>query len=89
MGCKLCMKDCTAEAIEIEQVPTPEAPPNPDGTPGPKAPRRFKMILYLDRCIHCARCAEVCNKDAIYLDEEFEIANFTHEALKRVEGPPE
>jgi formate hydrogenlyase subunit 6/NADH:ubiquinone oxidoreductase subunit I len=86
VGCQLCVKDCTAEAIEIQPVPSPEPPPNPDGTPG-KAPKRFRMVLYIDRCVHCARCAEVCNKDAIYLDEEYEMANFTRGALKLVEGP--
>jgi formate hydrogenlyase subunit 6/NADH:ubiquinone oxidoreductase subunit I len=87
VGCKLCVKDCTAEAIEIEQVKMPAPPPAEEGQPAPKVPKQFRMVLYLDRCIHCARCAEVCNKDAITLDREYEMANFTHEALKIVEGP--
>ena len=76
------MRDCTAEAIEILLKP-----PSPSDLPpeeGKKPAKKFQMILYLDRCIHCARCAEVCPKDAIYLDQEFEVANFTREALRLV-----
>lgn len=87
VGCKLCVKDCTAEAIEIELVDAPPPPPTKEGEPAPKVQKQYRMILYLDRCIHCARCAEVCNRDAITLDEEFEMANFTRDALKIVEGP--
>ena len=49
IGCKACVRDCTAEAIEIEQLPPdPNAPP-PE--PGKKnVGKKFKMILYLDRC---------------------------------------
>ena len=43
-----------------------------------------RLTLYLDRCVHCARCAEVCPKDSIYLDEEFAMAAFSREALKIV-----
>jgi formate hydrogenlyase subunit 6/NADH:ubiquinone oxidoreductase subunit I len=43
------------------------------------------MILYLDRCVHCERCAEVCPKDAIFLDTEFELANFSRDALRLVQ----
>jgi len=81
IGCKACVRDCTAEAIEIVQIPPdPSAPPPEPGTKN--AGKKFKMILYLDRCVHCARCADVCPKDAIYLDEEFEVANFTRDALR-------
>jgi NADH-quinone oxidoreductase subunit I len=82
VGCKACVRDCTSESIEILLKP-----PSPSDLPpeeGKKPVKKFQMILYLDRCIHCARCAEVCPKDAIYLDEEFAVANFTREALKLV-----
>jgi NADH-quinone oxidoreductase subunit I len=82
VGCKACMRDCTSEAIEIVlKLPSPS---DPSPEEGKKPAKKFQMILYLDRCIHCARCAEVCPKDAIYLDEEFEVANFTREALRLV-----
>ena len=82
LGCKACVRDCTSEAIEIVQKPP--SPSDPPAEEGKKAVKRFQMIIYLDRCIHCARCAEVCPKDAIYLDEEFEVASFTRDALRLV-----
>jgi NADH-quinone oxidoreductase subunit I len=82
LGCKACVRDCTSEAIEIEQKPPSPSDPPPEKGRNPV--KKFRMILYLDRCIHCARCAEVCPKDAIYLDQEFEVANFTREALRIV-----
>ena len=82
VGCKACMRDCTSEAIEI--LLKPPSPSDPPPEKGKNPVKKYRMILYLDRCIHCARCAEVCPKDAIYLDQEFEIANFSHEALRIV-----
>ena len=82
LGCKACVRDCTSEAIEIEMKPPSPSDPSPEKGRNPV--KKFRMILYLDRCIHCARCAEVCPKDAIYLDQEFEVANFSHEALRLV-----
>jgi NADH-quinone oxidoreductase subunit I len=82
LGCKACVRDCTAEAIEI--VMKPPSPDDPIPEKGKNPVKKYQMILYLDRCIHCARCAEVCPKDAIYLDQEFEMANFTREALRLV-----
>lgn len=82
VGCKACIRDCTSDAIEI--VLKPLSPSDPPMEEGKKPAKKFQMILYLDRCVHCARCAEVCPKDAIYLDEEFAVANFTRDALRLV-----
>ena len=82
VGCKACVRDCTSDAIEI--LLKPPSPSDPPLEEGKKPAKKFQMILYLDRCIHCARCAEVCPKDAIYLDQEFEVANFTRAALRLV-----
>jgi NADH-quinone oxidoreductase subunit I len=82
IGCKACVRDCTAEAIEI--LLKPPSPTDPPPEPGKNAGKKFQMVIYMDRCIHCARCAEVCPKDAIYLDKEFEMANFTRAALKLI-----
>lgn len=85
IGCKACVRDCTSEAIEIELVKTETPPPESPDAPPPKPVKKFRMILYLDRCTHCARCAEVCPKEAITMDKEFATANFTREALKIVQ----
>jgi NADH-quinone oxidoreductase subunit I len=82
VGCKACVRDCTSDAIEI--LLKPSSPSDPAPEEGKKPAKKFQMILYLDRCIHCARCAEVCPKDAIFLDEEFAVANFTRDALRLV-----
>ncbi|MBU0952312.1 MAG: 4Fe-4S dicluster domain-containing protein [Elusimicrobia bacterium] len=68
IGCKICMMNCPAEAIEIIRVSETE--------------KKFKMILHNDRCIHCAQCAEDCNKDSIKLNEEYELAAFDRNKLK-------
>lgn len=85
IGCKACVRDCTAQAIEInlELIPAKDAPV--EGQPAPKPTKKLTMVLYLDRCVHCGRCAEVCPKNAIYLDSEFEVANFTRDALRLVQ----
>jgi NADH-quinone oxidoreductase subunit I len=84
LGCKACVRDCPSEAIEIVLKPQPpEETVNPPEQ-GKKPVKKYQMIIYLDRCVHCARCADVCPKDSIYLDEEFEVANFTRDALRLV-----
>lgn len=87
VGCQLCVKDCTAEAIEIELVTEPAPPPPAEGEPAPKVPKQYRMILYVDRCIHCARCAEVCARNAITMDERFELAGYDHKSLLETTGP--
>ncbi len=83
-GCRVCMRDCPSEAIQIE-VETLPAPPAAEGQPPPRAPKKVTMILYLDRCVHCARCAESCPRHAIFMDTEFEMAAFSRDALKIVQ----
>lgn len=87
VGCQLCVKDCTAEALAIEQVVEPAPPPPAEGEPAPKVQKKFRMVLHVDRCIHCARCAEVCARNAIHMDDSFELADFTRDSLTVTEGP--
>ena len=86
IGCKACMRDCTAEAIEIELASTETPAPSADqNAPPPKPVKKFRMTIYLDRCIHCGRCAEVCPKEAIVMNTDFEIAGYSREAMKWVQ----
>lgn len=78
IGCKMCERDCPAEAIEIKQESETTAG---DG----KVKRRYSMTLYIDRCAHCAQCEEVCPvkpEKAVRLNEFFEEAVFDRGALK-------
>ncbi|OGS20109.1 MAG: hypothetical protein A2252_11195 [Elusimicrobia bacterium RIFOXYA2_FULL_39_19] len=68
IGCKLCVMDCPAEALEIIRVSETE--------------KKFKMILHNDRCIHCAQCVDSCNKDAIAMNADYELAAFDRNKLK-------
>lgn len=73
VGCKLCVKDCPARAIEITKV----------------GDKRFKCEFDLDRCIYCGQCVDSCNKDAIVASEEFELASLTRGTLHiTFEAPP-
>jgi formate hydrogenlyase subunit 6/NADH:ubiquinone oxidoreductase subunit I len=66
IGCKLCMRDCPSNAIEIIKVED----------------KVFKAIVKLDRCLFCGQCCDSCNKGALVCTKEFELANFKREDLK-------
>ena len=58
VGCRLCEKDCPAFAIKIIKV----------------GEKKFDAKIDLDRCIFCAQCVESCNKKALLLSSEYELA---------------
>jgi formate hydrogenlyase subunit 6/NADH:ubiquinone oxidoreductase subunit I len=66
IGCKMCMRDCPANAINIEKVEE----------------KKFKATVCLDKCIYCAQCVDSCPKDALKSTTEFELANFNRDKLK-------
>ncbi|MCL2479600.1 MAG: 4Fe-4S binding protein [Treponema sp.] len=66
IGCKLCMRDCPAKAIEIEKV----------------AEKKFKAVLHADRCIYCGQCVDSCHKDALRCTTDFELAQLDRKNLK-------
>jgi len=66
IGCKMCVRDCPAKAIEIEKV----------------ADKQFKAVLQIDRCIYCGQCVDSCHKDALKCTTEFELANFDRKDMK-------
>jgi formate hydrogenlyase subunit 6/NADH:ubiquinone oxidoreductase subunit I len=65
IGCKICMRDCPARAIEIIK----------------KADKVFEAKFHLDRCIYCGQCVDSCPKDALELTPEFELAQVDKEKL--------
>ncbi|MEW6687101.1 MAG: 4Fe-4S dicluster domain-containing protein [Candidatus Edwardsbacteria bacterium] len=66
IGCLMCVRDCPSESIEIIKLEE----------------KKFKIILYLDRCTHCGQCEESCLKKAITLNSDFEVAAFSKGDLK-------
>jgi len=89
IGCKLCMKDCPAKAINIIQVETAQ-PPAPAAGEAPKpAPRKFRCEIDLGRCIYCAQCVDSCPKKALHSSQEFELAAIDRNSLKYDERPAE
>ena len=66
IGCKLCVRDCPADAIEIEKV----------------GEKQYKAILRVDRCIFCGQCVDSCNKDALKCTTEFELASLNREDME-------
>lgn len=65
IGCKMCMRDCPAGAIEIRK--------KEDGT--------FEARLHLDKCIYCGQCVDSCIKKALEATGEFELAALDPEKL--------
>ena len=66
IGCKMCERDCPANAIEIVKV-------------GEKI---YDAYVYLDRCIYCGQCVDSCPRKALENTKDFELANYNHENLK-------
>jgi formate hydrogenlyase subunit 6/NADH:ubiquinone oxidoreductase subunit I len=63
-GCKICVRDCPAAAIEIAIVD--------------KATKRFVMKFRADRCTYCAQCVVSCNFDSLSMShEQWELAALT------------
>lgn len=70
IGCKLCMKDCPAAAIEIVKV----------------ADKKFKMVYHIDKCIYCAQCVYTCPKKALEMTENYALADGARGQLTEEQG---
>jgi len=66
IGCKLCMKDCPANAIFITKV----------------GEKQFECDIRLDRCVYCAQCVDSCMKKALEVTPDFELAQIDKNKLK-------
>ena len=63
-GCKICMRDCPAHALELVVVD--------------KATKRFAMNFRTDRCTYCAQCVVSCNFDSLSMThEQWELAGLS------------
>lgn len=68
IGCKICMKVCPSNAIEIARVSETE--------------KVFQAYVQMDRCIFCGQCVESCPKKALENTENFELASTDKKSLK-------
>ena len=50
-GCRLCVRDCPAKAIDVEVVD--------------RATKKFAFHYRMDRCIYCAQCVASCDEGAL------------------------
>lgn len=64
--CKLCMRDCPADAIKITKVGTDEV----------------TCEIDLSKCIYCAQCVDSCPKGALRATREFELAGLQRDKLR-------
>ncbi|MCX5783710.1 MAG: 4Fe-4S binding protein [Elusimicrobia bacterium] len=89
IGCKLCEKDCPADAIKITQLQSaPSATPAPLGPDQKPIPpkREFKCEINLGKCIVCAQCVDTCPKKALLAINDFTLADLKSENLIRIYG---
>jgi formate hydrogenlyase subunit 6/NADH:ubiquinone oxidoreductase subunit I len=66
IGCKMCMRDCPSNAINIIKTP--------DG--------KFECEIDLAKCIYCAQCVDSCPKKALEATCDFELAALDRSKLK-------
>ena len=69
IGCKLCERDCPANAITIENL-------------GTKENKEFICRLNMAHCIFCGQCAESCNKKCIKLTPRVELSSMNKTELE-------
>lgn len=75
IGCGICAKFCSAEAIEL--VDDPEQKPLGKGKIRKNIP-----VFSLERCMRCGQCEESCPKNAIKLQKKVGLVVYHKEDMK-------
>jgi formate hydrogenlyase subunit 6/NADH:ubiquinone oxidoreductase subunit I len=66
IGCRMCMRDCPAFAIEIK----------------PAGEKKFIAEIDYSKCICCCQCVDGCPRKALEVGPEFELAQLEASKLK-------
>lgn len=66
IGCRMCVRDCPAGAINIVKV----------------ADKAFEAEIDLGKCIYCAQCVDSCPKKALEVTKKMELAALDKRELK-------
>ncbi len=70
-GCKLCVRDCPARAIEVEVID--------------RAAKRFAFHYRVDRCIYCSQCVVSCKEGALSMSStEYHLASTDKKKFREV-----
>ncbi len=67
-GCSLCVRDCPADALELQRVSRDE----------------FRLIFHPERCAYCGQCELSCNFGAITLSNDFVRATTDRDTLTEI-----
>jgi NADH-quinone oxidoreductase subunit I len=76
VGCELCVIVCPSQAIYVKAA---ENTPQRRVSKGERNAEEFQINML--RCIFCGFCEEACPTGAIVLGHDFEIADYSREAL--------
>jgi len=69
IGCQLCVKDCSTNALLINNI-------------GTKEEKKFQALLDLDLCIFCGQCIDSCRKNSLSLTPHIELAELTRDKMR-------
>ncbi len=70
-GCKLCVRDCPARAIEVEVVD--------------RAAKKYAYHYREDRCIYCAQCVVSCREGALSMSStDYHLASTDKKSFAKV-----
>jgi len=73
IGCKICMRDCPSNAIEIKKI----------------GDKRFQCEIDLSKCIYCAQCVDSCPKKTLEATRDYELASLNRGKLKVIFHAPD